>query len=70
MGKAKKCDRCGGFYTYNDHKYYDGEVACLKTVSVSPVFYSTSETYWDICPECTAKLNNWLNGKDFEDKEN
>lgn len=67
MGKAKQCDRCKGFYPYST-KWYDGEVACLKTVSVSPLsHYSTGETYWDLCPDCTAELNQWLKGKDFKE---
>jgi len=68
MGKAKQCDRCKGFYACNTH-WYNGEVVCLKTISVSPMG-AASEIYWDLCPECTAKLNNWLNNKDFEEKEN
>ena len=64
MGKAKQCDRCGGFYPYSK-EWYNGEIATLKTMIVRP--FSTQEKYWDLCPDCTNKLNKWL--KNEEDLE-
>lgn len=64
MSKAKQCDRCGGFYPCSS-KWYDGEVASLRTMKVSAL--SADEIYWDLCPECTTKLNKWLKGEDFKE---
>ena len=68
MGKAKQCDRCGGFYPYSDG-WYDGEVVILKTMNVTALcgFSQKQDKGWDLCPDCTAKLNQWLKGKDFKE---
>ena len=68
MGNAKQCDRCGGFYSYSN-EWYDGEVAVLKTMDIKNIcgFSQKQEKYWDLCPDCTNKLNKWLkNEQDLE----
>lgn len=65
MANAKKCDRCGAFYTKR------------KVVAIYPVTaldYDKSakrlsitfddwgkETALDLCPECVDKLNHYFN---------
>ena len=68
MGKAKQCDRCNGFYPYSDG-WYDGEVVVLKTMKINNLgcFSQKDAICWDLCPDCTAKLNQWLKGKDFKE---
>ena len=68
MGKAKQCDRCSGFYSYSN-EWYDGEVVVLKTIKMNNFggFSQKDEICWDLCPDCTAKLNQWLKGEDFKE---
>ena len=66
MGKAKQCDRCGGFYPYLS-TWYDGEVAELKTMHIG-CLCTYSAKYWDLCPDCTNKLNKWLKNEPFEEE--
>jgi hypothetical protein len=68
MGRARQCDRCNEFYPCSDG-WYDGEVVCLRTMKVSCLcgFCQKEAICWDLCPDCTAKLNKWLKGKDFKE---
>lgn len=69
MSRAKQCDRCGGFYS-DSNTWYDGEVAELKTMEVNNRcgFSQTLAKYWDLCPDCTYKLNKWLKNEPFEEE--
>lgn len=53
MANAKKCDRCGAFYT-KSKPIKIGETQ----LSISN---SHSTTLFDLCPECVDKLNRYLN---------
>lgn len=55
MADAKKCDRCGAFYT-KCKPIKMGETQLSLSVSNS---YSTR--LFDLCPECVDKLNQYLN---------
>lgn len=65
MANAKKCDRCGEFYT-------DRPIALLKcddgrfkfdfiTLTYSPI---VAHAHIDLCQRCLDDFCNWLNSKE------
>lgn len=70
MSRAKQCDRCGGFYSYST-EWYDGEVAELQTIEFINIWSGCTQKqkkHWDLCPDCTNKLNKWLKNEPFEEE--
>ena len=61
--RAKKCDRCGGFYSCYNH------TPKLKLVKVTP----TPSNYLkqiDLCQECEKKLVDWFENSKSCEAEN
>ena len=68
---AKKCDRCGGYYTVKDHKSILTKLAealCIKGQALDDVFVIADsidepmrgiKPVIDLCPECIRSLNKW-----------
>lgn len=56
--QAKKCDRCGKFYTENENKY----IRCCNSVDRVSVCASGNvyDTY-DLCDDCVNQLMEFLN---------
>lgn len=65
MADAKKCDRCGDFYTMDDLFRLGNEeyinVKIFKCTSIGDGFKHSDDRY-DLCPKCMEKLIAWLNG--------
>ena len=59
---ARKCDRCGSFYDAPK----DGELAGFQWVCGSD--WSRLKLI-DLCPDCTDKLNDWMEGNSAERTE-
>lgn len=68
MAAAKKCDRCGKFYTENTR--------FPKTVNISRsvldgICFTTKNghcvDYVDLCDDCIVKLKSFLNGTEPEE---
>lgn len=56
---AKKCDRCNKFYEYyNGNKNAENANAIRFVENSHHGVYSCS--LYDFCPECMAKLQEWL----------
>lgn len=56
---AKKCDRCGKFYDeYNVKDEQSPNSFRLLRKTENRVNYKLDE--YDLCPECMAKLQEWL----------
>lgn len=53
---AKKCDRCKEFY----ENYTDG-FNSIRTGETFFDFSFKSATTYDLCPNCKAELEKWLN---------
>lgn len=54
MANAKKCDRCGKYYTNSEKRYVvDGfYVGCVKILSIN----GTCIDEYDLCDDCIKKL--------------
>lgn len=65
---AMKCDRCGKYYDY----YFKREVNGKNVRSQNSIFLYlkyedgdlADKEYYDLCPECMAKLKEFLKGAD------
>lgn len=57
MANAKKCDRCGTFYT----------AKCNPDLIVKMYYHGYGDLYYDLCPKCTAELEKWLKGEKNEE---
>ena len=64
MAVARKCDRCGKFYTAEDKKFeVNGRIVDrVRTLTTSG--YDAS--IFDLCDECMKDLYSFLNKKDYE----
>lgn len=68
--EAKKCDRCGDFYGYDDVftapsilKNADGRWPETSYCRMDLFYWPTDRYYGiDLCPKCGEQLYNWLNG--------
>ena len=71
MANAKKCDRCGKFYTSSE-KRLDSQGRYLKGITMDGLKYTYSpgcinqtctkyQKQVDLCPDCSEKLILWLN---------
>jgi len=66
MSYAMKCDRCGKYYDY----YFEREVNGENVRSQNSIFLCFKDKYgnlgekeyYDLCPECIAKLKEFLEG--------
>lgn len=58
MSDAKKCDRCGKFYTL-DISNEEDDVAAMGLVDK----YGRMTTVKDLCRECRRELTVWLSIK-------
>lgn len=58
---AKKCDRCGKFYDeYNTKSFNcDPNIVTLHQKLNDGICYLVKD--YDLCPECMAELQEWLN---------
>lgn len=56
--QAKKCDRCGKFYTENKNKYEKGSY-CANRILVFAGRHIFCE--YDLCDGCVNKLMEFLN---------
>ena len=58
MADAKKCDRCGKYYTDGEKRYTvdSFHVGCIKLMSVSGACID----YYDLCDDCVKKLMVFL----------
>ena len=59
MSAAKKCDRCGNFYTQDDF-LNDKEENWRYAVVYDPHPYASVTK--DLCPRCLKDLKKWLKG--------
>ena len=61
MSDAKRCDRCGDFYSMNDDIQKRGKIN-NKTVNYIGAYAGESARcgYFDLCPECSKSFVNWL----------
>lgn len=58
---AKKCDRCGEFYTVTDK-----DATSILTLTLTKKRFPFLEAYTedvDLCPKCDKDLKKWLNQK-------
>ena len=57
MSDAKRCDRCGGFYTFDisDEKDNVAGIALLDK-------YGRSGQKLDLCQQCRKDFMEWING--------
>lgn len=66
MSDAMKCDRCGKYYDY----YFKREVSGKNVRSQNSISLYLKDDYgnladkkcYDLCPECMAKLEEFLEG--------
>lgn len=65
MANAKKCDRCGAFYTKREVVRIHPVTAldCDKSAKRLRITFDDwcKETALDLCPECVDKLNQYFN---------
>ena len=59
MAKAKQCDKCGEFYTYDCNTLKNVAVKSIvdnsrKNICVYDAFQDV-----DVCPNCLESLKNW-----------
>lgn len=67
MSNALKCDRCGKYYDY----YFKREVNGVDVRTPNIICLYVADThgnlgekeYYDLCPECMAKLKEFLEGE-------
>ena len=59
---ARKCDRCGAFYDSPK----EGELAGFQWVC-GPSWSRLKLI--DLCPDCTDRLSDWLEGSELEQKK-
>lgn len=68
MARARKCDRCGKLHeiygTRNNPKNINSIKTCNQDVCGNSYFHG----YYDLCPECSKFLVDWL--FEFEKKDN
>ena len=62
---AYKCDRCGKFYSQEDHENMLGNMEnnglkCPCIINASGIEQLRYENKLDLCPVCTMTLTNWL----------
>lgn len=70
--KAYKCDRCGKYYSREDHE--NGIRRIEENYSLRPLYITTApgrkaEPYdytYDLCPNCTIALAEWVKPKEEE----
>lgn len=72
--EAKKCDRCGNYYTIIDKPLrYKALTAAFLGAIASPLRLSNAqleiEKILDLCPECTRDLTRWLKAKCYDESE-
>ena len=72
MARALKCDICGNFYMpkfsmssrdLNDDGGYSRKLV-LATLSGDGTLHFDTTTAFDICPDCTEKVINWIKGEE------
>lgn len=57
MSNAKRCDRCGRFYTFNS-LYGKSDVVRITLLNE----YGHNKENYDLCQRCREKLIEWLEG--------
>lgn len=56
MSAAKKCDKCGAYYTPNNYK--------LNLIKKEHVGFDIIDKYVDLCPDCQEILEEWMETPD------
>lgn len=60
---AKKCDRCGNFYTETEPNALQSLLTGLLEYHPMIAKQMLIEGVIDLCPECSRDLTKWLNMK-------
>ena len=62
MAAARKCDRCGKFYTPEDKKFdVNGHIVTqIRTITAS----GYDMDYFDLCDECVKAYYRFMNKED------
>ena len=68
---AYKCDRCGKFYSQEDHENMLGNMEnrglkCPCIINASGIEQLRYENKLDLCPDCTTALAEWARPKEEE----
>ena len=71
MSRAAKCDKCGKFYERDVPVTEDIPDDECKVLEVSITLYAFQEGdrnnfYYDLCPDCEAKVIEWLDEGDSD----
>lgn len=61
MSKAYKCDRCGEVFGKRDRTagYHTATKIRFKSIDLKDASHSD----YDLCPNCSVELSNWMNDK-------
>lgn len=65
MANAKKCDRCGEYYTPHFHKYDDWEVCVCDRTDFKDSDFAERVYPKDFCDDCHEKLIRFVLGEDL-----
>ena len=67
MSLARKCDRCGSFYS-PESRLADGEYFnAFSLVYRKPNYTPYANKTYDLCPKCSSSLLEWFN--DYNQKK-
>lgn len=63
MADAKKCDRCGKYYTEREQRYVVNGfyVGCVEILSIN----GNCIDKYDLCDDCIKKLMRYLNHEEI-----
>lgn len=63
---AMRCDRCGKYSEANNEKVWMRN--CIHLYRVDNYDIVREKEYYDLCPECMAKLKEFLKGAEMNAK--
>lgn len=70
MANAKKCDRCGKYYTpYLESELEKFAASVKKAFVLDPILSRTEEAadLWDLCSDCRESFASWFAMKGEDD---
>ena len=71
MAMARKCDRCGDYYTPDAlfMKNAGGRVNAIRLMDLKYAdgMLDQQRKLYDLCPSCLYSLKQWLYGKEDQD---
>lgn len=74
MSSAMKCDRCGKYYDYYFKREVNGKNVnsqnCICLYLMTRYGDLSDKQRYDLCPECMAKLKEFLAGSDYDEEHN